>query len=305
MIDYQLDKAAFLQINTTQRSMNTFLHKSRLLKLAISLVVFGCDVLRRSLMRMVGMKPRPSCVVLYYHDVPQGQRQKFAKQMDMVMSMTIPISTSHRGMLVRGKRYCAVTFDDGFENSLKNAVPELAIRMIPATFFVTAGYINRKAEWWPISSPEHEQRIACVEKWLQLPTDLIEIGSHTMNHPNLPEVPEHIARAELLQSRRTLEKMLKREIVAFSFPYGALNPALVSWCYEAGYTQVFSTLPADRVEREGYPIGRTGVEPSDWNIEFRLKLLGAYRWMPSAIVWKRKIRRLFNGDPKHSPICTA
>jgi hypothetical protein len=39
-----------------------------------------------------------------------------------------------------------------------------------------------------------------------------------------------------------------------------------------------------------FVLGRISVEPTDWALEFRLKLLGAYRWLPQAIALKRKLK---------------
>jgi len=36
-------------------------------------------------------------------------------------------------------------------------------------------------------------------------------------------------------------------------------------------------------------VGRVRVDPTDSPIEFRLKLLGAYRWLPLAFSWKRRL----------------
>jgi peptidoglycan/xylan/chitin deacetylase (PgdA/CDA1 family) len=254
------------------------------------MVCFAGDAIWRLLLRIIGKKPAASYVVLYYHDVPDVQRQMFARQMDMVLSLTVPLSADHLPELIAGKHYSAITFDDGFENSLDNAVPELTNRKIPAIFFVTVGFLNRKAEWWPTSASQREQKIASSDRWLQLPANLIEIGSHTVTHPNLAILSEQEARAELCGSRIALMQMLKRNILAFSFPYGEFTPNLVEWCYEAGYQRIFTTLPGNQYRAaHEFLIGRTAAEPDDWPIEFRLKLMGAYRWLPFAIVWKRKI----------------
>jgi len=43
-------------------------------------------------------------------------------------------------------------------------------------------------------------------------------------------------------------------------------------------------------------IGRVDVQPTDWDVEFKLKICGAYRWVRRASAWKRKVRSWF-GDP--------
>jgi hypothetical protein len=46
-------------------------------------------------------------------------------------------------------------------------------------------------------------------------------------------------------------------------------------------------------KEEEFLSGRVKAEPTDWPLEFRLKLLGAYRWLPYAIKWKFMILSRF------------
>lgn len=210
--------------------------------------------------------------------------------MDVVARSTVPISVERVPELLAGKRYSAVTFDDGFENVITNAIPELKKRGIPATVFLTADYLGQAAGWWPEPEPERQQKLAPPEKWRQLPAELIGIGSHTLTHPYLTSLKELDARRELCESRVMLRNLLNRKIDTFSFPYGDFNAELVSWCRDAGYERIFTTLPGNAFRKANeFVSGRVNVDPTDSALEFRLKLLGAYRWLPYAISWKRKI----------------
>lgn len=240
---------------------------------------------------MFGRKPKATCVILYYHSVSDMQQKAFARQMDVVSSLTIPIPIQNIPPFLPGKRYSSITFDDGFEDFIRNAVPELKKRGIPSTVFLTAAYLGQSADWWPASAPERQQRIAHAEKWRQLQTDLISIGSHTLTHPYLSSLSETEARSELIESRLLLQDLLKLEISTFSFPYGDFNADLVDLCREAGYESVFTTMPSNAFQNgKEFLSGRVKAEPTDWSLEFRLKLMGAYRWLPHAISWKRRIK---------------
>jgi peptidoglycan/xylan/chitin deacetylase (PgdA/CDA1 family) len=273
--------------------MSAHRKKGRTAKVIISLGCYCVDCLVRLLMRLLGRKPSGTCVVLYYHSVPSVQRSAFARQMDLVARSTTPISLDRVPQLLPGRRYCGVTFDDGFGDTIDNAIPELQKRNIPATVFVTAGYLGQHAEWWPPNERERLQRIAPAERWRQVSDDLIRVGSHSVTHPDLRKLSEAEARRELRDSRAMLEKITQKKVSAFSFPYGEFNDTLVDWCRDAGYERVFTSRPgiAFRDPKE-FATGRVPVEPTDWKLEFRLKLFGAYRWLPLAISWKRKIRSL-------------
>lgn len=44
---------------------------------------------------------------------------------------------------------CAITFDDGYRNNYRNAFPILRAMKLPATIFVTTGFIDRREPLWP------------------------------------------------------------------------------------------------------------------------------------------------------------
>ncbi len=239
----------------------------------------------------MGSAPTPKCVVLFYHSIPPKHRARFADQMDALLRHAVPIAADGTVPSNNGARYAVVTFDDGFESVLENAVPILRSRGICATVFVVAAYLGRPAGWRRFDEVvDGDEKVMSLEQLSMLPQDLISIGSHTGTHPVLTSLDEDSAKEEILESRLRLQKMLHKEIKLFSFPYGAFNNDLVACCREAGYSRVFTILPTHGLSHpEEYVTGRVSVEPTDWNAEFYLKLMGAYRWQPLAFAVKRRI----------------
>ncbi len=261
----------------------------RVVSLLISIAFYVASYGWRLVLLMCGRRLSPICVVIYYHAIKDEERKTFANQMDMIVRLTTPIVSDRVVPLLPGKHYSSITFDDGFENTIRNAVPELTKRGIPATIFVTADALGEFASWWPQSTPERYERIASAERLRQLPAELICVGSHTLTHSRLPVLTEADARRELSQSRMKLEHLLKRRVTTFSFPYGDFNAELVEWCRDAGYERVFTTLPLTAFSKpEEFAVGRVSAEPTDWPLELRLKVLGAYRWLPFAF-WVKRI----------------
>jgi peptidoglycan/xylan/chitin deacetylase (PgdA/CDA1 family) len=263
----------------------------RLTKLLISLIFLFYRRLANRIMAILGLKVEPECTILYYHAVSASEQQRFAWQMDKLLCLTTPIAADSQQDLKPGINYSAITFDDGVESALENAVPELVQRKIPATIFVVANFIGTRPEW-AIHGPEYDEqeKISTLEQLHDLPCDLITIGSHTLSHPWLPSISESEAKAELLGSRKKLETLLNREIKLFSFPYGAMSNDLVKWCREAGYERVFTVVPAYTLsDPHEFVCGRVTADPSDWHLEFRLKLLGGYQWMRYVHYVKRKL----------------
>jgi peptidoglycan/xylan/chitin deacetylase (PgdA/CDA1 family) len=240
---------------------------------------------------LAGKKRHQGCVILYYHAVRPAERELFARQMEMLVRLTKPVKLDVKLPLDSGFRYSAVTFDDGFLNVVENALPEMEKKNIPAAIFVTADGLGTVTTYWPASAHyERSQRVLTAEELRGLPEDLISIGSHTATHPYLPSLEQEDAWRELHGSRVQLEKVLGRKVTLFSFPFGGFNERLIQWAREAGYERVFTSMPSMAFTTAGeFVAGRVPAEPSDRPLEFRLKLLGAYRWLPYAFVAKRMV----------------
>ena len=263
---------------------------SRVVRLIISAIFLAGVSIGRAILRLRGKASPATCIILYYHSVPPEERAAFARQLDTVARLTEPLSLENPSGVRPGGRYCAITFDDGFEDVIENAIPELVKRKIPAVFFITTGYVGQLASWWPQAAPQRNRRIATLEQLRELPPEWITLGAHTRTHPRLTGLDEATAKLEIVEPRQTLEAALGRRIELFSFPYGDFNQELVQCCKQAGYKRVFTTQHKNAFQTpEEFAVGRVTVEPTDWKLEFRLKLMGGYLWRPWASAAKRRL----------------
>jgi peptidoglycan/xylan/chitin deacetylase (PgdA/CDA1 family) len=261
----------------------------RLLKLGISILYL---MHKRLVLPIVCTQScRRPAVVLTYHAVKSGLRHRFERHMDELVKMACPISADRPISFAYDKRYIAVTFDDGFTSVIDNALSVLVARKIPATIFIPTGYIGKRPGW--ITNPQHEyadETVLTEEQIRLLPNDLISIGSHSVNHPHLARIGNDRAITELIDSKKKLEEILKTEVSLLSLPYGSFNEEVAAMSKETGYKRVFLNIPKAPFTKDGdYVVGRIHVSLDDWLIEFRLKILGAYQWLPFAIAIKRKI----------------
>ena len=270
----------------------------RIIKLLGSLVFWiGCWLQGR--FKLILKKNLPgTCIFLYYHAITVNQRSKFARQMDDLIRLAQPVHADFNGPLKTNVHYVGVTFDDGFRCVIENALPELIKRGIPATIFVPTEYLGRHPEWVnDLDYKERNEIVMTSEQLLELPSRLISIGSHSVTHRQIPYLTEEEARKELNRSRKELEFLLGREIKHFSFPYGSYDMKVVKLACEAGYERVFTNLPTlANLEKEEYVTGRVWGNPTDSCLEFRLKVQGAYRWLPYAFILKHKLRHLVGRD---------
>jgi peptidoglycan/xylan/chitin deacetylase (PgdA/CDA1 family) len=266
--------------------------KHPIICLVVSFFVRVFDVL----CGLLGLRTPTRCVVLFYHSVRPEERRRFAEQMDVLVRHTTPIRGDIGQLPKERGHYVAVTFDDGLECVYDNALPELRKRGIPATIFIVTGTLGRGADWKDMGAADAVgQRVMSLEQLQQLAPDLVAIGSHSVNHPFLPSLGKEQLREELLSSRLMLELILKRDVRLFSCPYGGFDSNVIESCREAGYERVFTALPvlAFMQPRE-FVTGRVRATASDWPLEFRLKLAGAYRWLPAAIACKRALISMFS-----------
>lgn len=263
----------------------------RLIKFFISLAVGTGDALARSLF---GSRMAGHCVVINYHSILPESRERFGRQLDVLKDLARPISAVQETLLERGARYVAITVDDVFLSFLENGLPELLARKIPVTVFVPTGWMGRASAWEDYGGENRvgEEVASAAELKRISAFDTVHFGSHCITHPDLARLSEAEARRELNDSRDVLLEIVGRKIVALSFPYGSHTARDLKLAQEAGYQFCFDSTPESVfAEFRGGLIGRVSVQPTDSDLEFKLKVFGAYRWIRWMSGWKRKLTR--------------
>ncbi len=265
----------------------------RLLKIFISILYL---TIRNIKIFLYKTSVNQQCVVLYYHSILDSQRERFIRQLDYLSKKYSFVSLSSLNSQPSNKNLISITFDDGLSSILINALPELKKREIPTTIFIPAAYINSYPKWEQKDQEiYYEDRILNRDEIKELSDWGIEIASHTLHHTDLRTVHSEAAKEELQLSKSMLEEITGKEVVSFSFPYGSYNDDLIKLALDCGYNFVYTTQPeiiSLPVKRKVF--GRISVEPDDSLLEFKLKVAGAYSWLPGAIRLKRKIKNSIN-----------
>lgn len=143
---------------------------------------------------------------------------KFFRKNFHVVPLSDQIEACRRGTNMGGA--LSVTFDDGYEDNFRVAAPILKRQNIPATFFVSTGFIGSSviAPW-----DEHLEEPPSWMNWLQLRqlvSQGFEVGSHTDRHLNLSTDDPSLIRAELETSKAKLERELGIRASLFAYPFG-------------------------------------------------------------------------------------
>ncbi len=264
----------------------------RAVMVAISIAYVGL----RGVLRLLGIGCRRYPIVLTYHAVTADELSRFERQMDLVRKHGTLVFAGDGESNPRPRRI-AVTFDDAFQHVFDDVLPLLKRLQIPVTIFVPTGYVGQIPGWTREFPEKDLDRVASTDSMKAVDPSLVRLGSHTVTHPRLGTLNRASLDYELKASREWLQRFTGKPVDCLSLPYGSCGEQVLEAAAAAGYAAVFSNVPDDR--RRPLLIGRTNVSPSDWPIEFRLKVVGGYEWMASALPAKRQMFQ-FLGWPQEA-----
>lgn len=264
----------------------------RAVKIAVSLLYGVADDLWRRARALAGAAAKPRLIILYYHAVRDVDRANFARQLDALRSSGARVvAPDYRGG-EPNETLIAITFDDAFMSVVDNALPELAVREMPATIFAPAAQLGRSPNWDMEGDAEDRKETIASSACLQnIRSSRVTIGAHSASHPHLPRLTREEQKREVESSRAELERVLGERIDLFAFPYGEYDEVTVELCRQAGYRHAFTVSP-QIVDPQSSDLlrGRVVVNPSDSLLEFGLKMRGAYVWMAKASALKAALR---------------
>jgi peptidoglycan/xylan/chitin deacetylase (PgdA/CDA1 family) len=147
----------------------------------------------------------------------------YVRDIPDIMNGTIHYST----------RSAILTFDDGYEDFYTDVFPLLKKYHMRATQYVIYDYIGKKGFL-------NEQQIREL-----IDSDLVEIGSHTLDHIYLKQSPKLYADKQIIESKKKLEERFGIKISTFAYPYGAFNPDNIEGVKKAGYTAAVSVISGE------------------------------------------------------------
>jgi len=266
-----------------------------LLRLGAALPWLPGALLERSL--------RPGVRVLMYHRVrtttgfdqlsvhPDRFEQQMARLQQSQCAVTLDEALD---MLRHGpidKPAVAVTFDDGYLDNLRDALPILQAHAIPATIFVTVAFCDQTARHARYSNERGRLHLDWDEVRELSAQPGITIGSHTLTHPHLPQLPSAEAQREIAESRARIESQIARPVFHFCYPSGDLGDREARLAREAGYRAAVTVAPGvNRVHADPYLLRRTEVTDRDDEWAFALKLAGSYDRLHS-VLHRRRVRQ--------------
>jgi peptidoglycan/xylan/chitin deacetylase (PgdA/CDA1 family) len=194
-----------------------------------------------------------------------------------------------------------LTFDDGFLDNHRTALPMLRDRAMRAFVFVLPPLLDDGAPLaWPEVADDRARFRPTMRSvdWDQV-GEMQEagfvIGSHTLSHPRLTALKPEALREELAESRALISARLG-SCETLAYPFGEWSPAVAAAAAECGYRFAF-TLPTEGGQRQADPLSipRINVDHRDERRRFGAKLARPGKGLflsPSAARLRRRTRAL-------------
>jgi peptidoglycan/xylan/chitin deacetylase (PgdA/CDA1 family) len=212
----------------------------------------------------------------------------------------------------------AITFDDAYRGALTLGGTELVRRALPATFFVAPGYLGGRSFWWDaiatpggdaISESTRSEALDSyrgqeleIRTWAQsrgwtleepgpwarcaeesdlhalLSNPGMQIGSHTMTHPNLALLAGPELERELRQPLEWLREHFVGAVDWLAYPYGLTTPAVARAAENAGYSAALLVRGgwSEQPIPDRYAIPRFNVPAGISPNGFALRLAGMF-----------------------------
>jgi peptidoglycan/xylan/chitin deacetylase (PgdA/CDA1 family) len=196
------------------------------------------------------MGPGPSAVkvpILTYHYIRNNPDPRdrlgfalsvtpadFAAQMDWLASNGFHTVTQAdvyaylNGTRGLPSRPVVLTFDDGYADFYNTALPILIAHDFTAVSYVISGFVGRSGYMNAAQIVEADRAG-------------IEIGSHTVDHPNLARSSAGNVNFELVASKQALEQLVGHPVLSFCYPSGQYNAGTAAAVQSAGYTNATTT----------------------------------------------------------------
>jgi peptidoglycan/xylan/chitin deacetylase (PgdA/CDA1 family) len=235
------------------------------------------------------LRPIP---ILVYHQISEAPPKpapfrslcvapaSFARQMALLKLLGYQ-GLSMSGLLpyLRGEKtgkVVGITFDDGYQNNLTQALPALQRHGFSSTCYAVSNLLGKTNVW--------DQGIGVVQVPLMNADELRlwvaggqEVGSHTQSHARLLQMDAGAALAEMTGDKAALEGLLATPIRHFCYPFGEYGPEHVVMARQAGFQTVTTTRRGrssamnDLMELPRVPVVRSTSLPVFW-----LKIATAY-----------------------------
>ncbi len=262
----------------------------------------------RALSALLPASPARGLRILTYHRVNDrhpGDRLSvhptaFREQMEEILSRGRPVLSLAEALpFVRGREpgppgALALTFDDGYEDNLRVALPILERLGLKATVFVATGFLGTPRTIERYRECRGDDRMLDWAQLGEMRARGHEIGGHGRHHRELASLPAAEAEAEVEGCALDIAKHTGQRPRLFCYPRGSESPAVREIVAARGFEAACTVYPG--CNPPGTPLlalRRTEVSGDDDLADFSLKLRGGFD------AWHRLVQRLRRRGGRH------
>jgi peptidoglycan/xylan/chitin deacetylase (PgdA/CDA1 family) len=245
----------------------------------------GSRTRRRALLAVLGAVARRRTEILGYHGVGELAEHDlhnllvaptaFRAQIELMLGAGFEFVTVEAlaeevraGEVAPGR--IALSFDDGMEDNHHVVLPILREYGIPATIYVTTGWIGQP------NPSLGGARMMTVEELREVAAQGVEVGAHTVTHPDLSTLGYDACLREMTESREILETVLGRSPRTLAYPFCRYGPEAIAAARDAGFSLA---VTCERGRWTPYELRRSMITSRDGLGWLALKLTGAYEPM--------------------------
>jgi peptidoglycan/xylan/chitin deacetylase (PgdA/CDA1 family) len=193
--------------------------------------------------------------ILFYHRVADEhpnhwtlRPQTFTAQIHWLRERfdLVSLAEAQARIASGGNRWptACITFDDGYADNRRFAIPLLLKYQIPFTYFVSTNHVLGGQPFPHDVAAGRPLAVNTLAHLREFAAAGVEIGAHTRGHVSLgAKAPVAEMVDEIIGSKRELESAIGVSVRYFAFPYGQhenLSAAAFRIAYEAGYAGVCS-----------------------------------------------------------------
>lgn len=172
-----------------------------------------------------------------------------------------------------------LSFDDGYEDNFIKAFPLLEKYNFKATIYIV---LNRFNENWATDKDldkasnelNSEKMLSDEQVKIMLESGLIEIGSHTLDHVNLPKISNEEKVKQIRESREKIEDIFNIKCSSFAYPFGFFDKDSVKIVEEVFYSNATTTVNGvfDKSKYSNFEIPRIMISGRQGLFSFILKM---------------------------------
>jgi peptidoglycan/xylan/chitin deacetylase (PgdA/CDA1 family) len=154
-----------------------------------------------------------------------------------VISLTNMLAAFSEGITLR--KTAVLTFDDGYQDLVDEAMPILAEFDYPATAFIVSDLVGKTAEW-DVSHGGAMAPLATLDGLRALEGAGWEIGHHTRTHPRLIALDDEALANEIEGGKSEMERLLGHPVATFAYPFGINDQRVREATEAAGFRAGFA-----------------------------------------------------------------